>query len=138
MTAQASGENVAGDRKPAIAALPLSVSYNAVNDILTIDGFKFAGELMRTFTATPCGTIFRIIERKDGLITVSLERDPLAAAAPDLLAAAKKLEQAEEFNANVCKECEGEGVPEACGECFPFFDDARVMRRAAIAKAEGR
>jgi hypothetical protein len=138
MTAKANGENVAGDRKPEIAALPLSISYDAANDILTVDGFKFAGELMRMFTITPCGTMFRIIERKDGTVTISTERDPLAAAAPDLLAAAKKLEQAEEFNASVCTECEGDGVPEECGQCFPFFDDARVMRRNAIAKAEGR
>lgn len=89
MTAQASGENVAGDWKPAVAALPLSVSYDAANDILTVDGFKFAGELLRTFTVTPCGTMFRIVERKDGVITVSLERDPIAAAASDMLAALK-------------------------------------------------
>lgn len=59
------------------------------------------------------------------------------AAAYDLLDAAKKLEEAEEFHAN-CEECEGEDVPELCGNCFPLFDDARVMRRVAIAKAEGK
>jgi hypothetical protein len=57
-------------------------------------------------------------------------------AAPDLLAAAMKLEEAEAFHAN-CEECEGEGVPELCEKCFPLFDDARCMRRAAIAKATG-
>ena len=61
----------------------------------------------------------------------------LICAAPDLLAAAKKLEQAEDFHAN-CDECEGEEVPELCEKCFPFFDDARVMRRLAIAKATGK
>lgn len=61
----------------------------------------------------------------------------LIAAAKDLLAAAVKLEDAEDRHAN-CEECEGLDVPETCGVCFPFFDDARCMRRAAIAKAEGR
>lgn len=58
----------------------------------------------------------------------------LIAATPDLLAAAMKLEEAEEHHAN-CEECEGEGVPELCEFCFPLFDDARVMRRLAIDKA---
>lgn len=61
----------------------------------------------------------------------------LMVAAPDLLAAAMKLEAAETFHAN-CKECEGEEIPELCPKCFPHFDDARVMRRIAIAKATGR
>lgn len=60
----------------------------------------------------------------------------LIAAAPDLLAAALKLEEAEDHHAN-CEECEGEGLPELCRLCFPLFDDARCMRRAAIAKAQG-
>lgn len=58
----------------------------------------------------------------------------MIAAAPDLLTAAKALERAEAANAN-CDECEGEGVPELCPKCFPLFDDARVLRRLAIAKA---
>lgn len=61
----------------------------------------------------------------------------LIAAAPDLLAAAQKLEAAETFHAN-CTECEGEEVPKLCEKCFPHFDDARVMRRLAIAKATGK
>lgn len=51
-----------------------------------------------------------------------------------LLAAAVALEKAEEDHAN-CQECDGEGVPELCEECFPLFDDARILRRLAIAKA---
>lgn len=58
----------------------------------------------------------------------------LFAAAPDLLAAAMMLEDAEDKRQH-CEECEGGGEPEACGTCFPFFDDARVKRRLAIAKA---
>ncbi len=59
----------------------------------------------------------------------------LIAAAPDLLEAAKLLEVAEDER-QYCEECEGEGEPEACGTCFPMFDDARIKRRLAIAKAE--
>jgi hypothetical protein len=58
------------------------------------------------------------------------------AAAPLMLAAATKLEEAETFHAN-CEECGGEDVPELCEACFPLFDDARCMRRAAIAQATG-
>ena len=59
----------------------------------------------------------------------------LIAAAPDLLEAAVALEAAEHAHAN-CDECNGEGMPELCPKCFPLFDDARLKRRAAIAKAE--
>lgn len=61
----------------------------------------------------------------------------LIIAAPDLLEAAELLEKAE-ASRDGCEECEGEGEPEACGMCFPAFDDARIKRRLAIAKAEGK
>jgi hypothetical protein len=61
----------------------------------------------------------------------------LIAAAPDLLEACKMLEVAEEAWAN-CEDCGGEGMPEACGTCFPAHDDARIKRRIAIAKAGSR
>lgn len=68
----------------------------------------------------------------------SLSYARLMAASPDLLAACQLQEAAEEFNCNKCENCFGEGEPEACEVCFPKFDDARVARRAAIARAEGR
>lgn len=61
----------------------------------------------------------------------------LTAAATDLLEAAEMLEAAELCRGD-CEECEGEGEPEACGTCFPAFDDARILRRIAIEKARGR
>ena len=61
------------------------VSYDSVADVLTFDGFKFSGELMRQFTETPCGVMFRVTQR-DEAITVSQERHPLAAEAPAMLA----------------------------------------------------
>ncbi len=60
----------------------------------------------------------------------------LFVAAPDLLAAAKALERAETIHAN-CDECEPENAPESCDKCFPYFDDARRRRRAAINLAQG-
>lgn len=61
----------------------------------------------------------------------------LMVAAPDLLEAAQLLEAAEHAR-QFCEECEDDGEPEACGTCFPAFDDARVKRRLAIVKATGR
>ena len=60
----------------------------------------------------------------------------LLAAAPDLLAAAVKLEEAEIQHSN-CPECEGDEIPEHCAVCFPAFDAARRTRRAAISRARG-
>lgn len=54
----------------------------------------------------------------------------------DLLEAAQLLETAESAHAN-CHECEGQEIPELCAVCFPLFDDARIKRRIAIAKATG-
>jgi hypothetical protein len=42
-------------------------------------------------------------------------------------------EDAEMFHAN-CDECEGEGEPEECEQCFPLADKARCMRIAILAK----
>lgn len=58
----------------------------------------------------------------------------LFAAASDLLEAARLLEAAE-VERQDCGECDGEGEPEECGLCFNKFDDARIKRRLAIAKA---
>ena len=57
-------------------------------------------------------------------------------AAMELLQSAILLERAE-HRRQFCEECEGDGEPEACGNCFPAFDDARVSRRCAIFKATG-
>jgi hypothetical protein len=52
-----------------------------------------------------------------------------------LRTALEKAEEADEFHVN-CGECNGEGEPEACSECFPFADDARLMRRAVLGIAQ--
>ena len=55
-----------------------------------------------------------------------------ADAVGKVIEAAMLLEVAEDKHAN-CPACEGLGVPELCELCFPFFDEARVMRRNALA-----
>ena len=65
----------------------------------------------------------------------------LIAAAPDLLAACNAQEEAEDFNANLCPNCkdgEARDAPELCEYCFSYYDKARCLRRAAIAKAARR
>ena len=52
----------------------------------------------------------------------------------DMLAALELTERSELEHSN-CTECEGEGQAEECDVCFPRADDARLSRRAAIAKA---
>lgn len=147
-TAPTSGDDIAGDQKSALAAHtpgPWRAIHEPAHDIADmrdnggyridangVDQLAFVWVLNRRvptdgspqengphFGAVQAGANARLI-----------------AAAPDLLAAAKRLEEAEEFHAN-CDECEGEEVPECCGKCFTLFDDARIMRRNAIAKAEG-
>ena len=63
-------------------------------------------------------------------------QQPKIEAAQKLLLACIALERAEHQRQD-CEECEGEGEPEACGTCFPAFDDARVDRRIAIFTATG-
>lgn len=72
-----------------------------------------------------------------GLTDEELQR---VRAVNELYKAAKLLEEADDFHSNDCPECEGETEPpELCGTCFPKFDEARIARRNAIAKAdEGR
>jgi hypothetical protein len=50
---------------------PLDVSYDRENDILTIEGIKYAGGLFRNFGyAFQRGELFTVLERKDGVLSV--------------------------------------------------------------------
>lgn len=141
-----SGKDMTGDRRSAVAAHQFSVAYDAVSDILTIDGFIISGEFLRTLTATPCGTMFRIIERKDGVVTISSERDPLAAAAPDMLTMLRKTtDEAAEHLKNIvdAKAAHYGRIADEKYSAAYDLETARMERlveqsRAVIAKAEGR
>lgn len=72
--------------------------------------------------------------------SIAPQNVPAIAALPELLAAAIAQEEAEDYNANECPDCSEDDsteLPELCEHCFPYFDKARVLRRAAIAKAKG-
>ena len=84
---------------------------------------------------TICG-VHRIGHHKGADGRTSIANGYLIAASPELAEAAALQEAAEDFHAN-CPECEGDIVGELCGVCFPLFDNARLKRRAALAKARG-
>jgi hypothetical protein len=63
----------------------------------------------------------------------------LIVAAPEMYEALKAYDDLDAQRL-VCEECRDtpEIAAEACATCFPFADRARLLMRAAIAKAEGR
>jgi hypothetical protein len=48
----------------------LSYSYDEDNDVLTIEGVKYAGDIFRTLGLAPVGTTIRIEGREDGVVAV--------------------------------------------------------------------
>lgn len=86
------------------------------------------------------GALIATVNDDNDEMTAEMEANAhLITAAPDLYAACLAQEEAEDFNANSCPDCKDEGTeaPELCEHCFPYYDKARCMRRAAIAKATG-
>lgn len=57
--------------EPQPAPEPLTITYSAAEDVLTIEGIRYAGDLFRQFGrfAKP-GTVFQFVERKDGVVTL--------------------------------------------------------------------
>lgn len=106
-TASASGEQSTGDQRLSIV------------DRLHEEAQRLMGEAWQRSDIHPLGMSANLaMEAADTI--------------KGLRAALEALEAAELAHAN-CDECEGEGVPELCEKCFPLFDDARVMRRTALA-----
>lgn len=93
--------------------------------------------ILATAACSAIAVAFDLYARDGGALTRDANAR-LIASAPDLFEAALRLEMAELAHAN-CEECgdEPELAPECCAVCFPLFDDARGMRRNAIAKARG-
>jgi hypothetical protein len=63
------------------------MSYDPSTEVVTIDGFRFSREFLRTMTASPPGIRYRVLSRDDGAITVGMDRSSLEAAAPAMLEA---------------------------------------------------
>lgn len=101
------------------------VSYDPRYEVLTVDGFQFSREFFKQVCASPCGVTLRIINRFDGVINITTDRDPLAVAAPDMLTA---LQSAESTLENLQR------------GAIPAIPFPRLLRtiRAAITKATGK
>jgi hypothetical protein len=63
---------------------PLSFKYNARDDVLTVEGVSFSGELFRAFGLVQPGTWLRVEERCNGVITVYQPAAELAAKFDEL------------------------------------------------------
>lgn len=113
-----------GDSGPNLRSVPLGKIWDAYweNKNAALHGAPPSGRILSGWGFDAWG------------INVEEADARLIAAAWELFEAAVLLETAEEAHAN-CEECEGQGVPELCEKCFPMFDDARVKRRTALAKA---
>lgn len=57
--------------EPQPAPGPLTILYSAAEDVITIEGIRYAGDLFRQFGrfAKP-GTVFQFVERNDGVVTL--------------------------------------------------------------------
>lgn len=54
----------------ALPTVGLAYDYDQRNDILTIEGMKYAGDVFRSMGFVPVGAVFRVEGRKDGVITL--------------------------------------------------------------------
>jgi hypothetical protein len=63
------------------------VKYDPESDVVTVYDIRYSRELLRHIACSPPGVTFKIVQRRDGVVTISQERSPLEAAAPYMLAA---------------------------------------------------
>lgn len=62
------------------------------------------------------------------------KNEDIAYLATEMMEALAAAEKADDIHSN-CEDCmENAQAAEACGECFPSADDARVLRRNVLAK----
>lgn len=59
------------DRKP-----QLTLRYDFTDDVLTIGGIRYAGEMMRMFGKMPVGSVLELVARDDGVITLKVLNGP--------------------------------------------------------------
>ena len=56
--------------------MKLDFSYDESNDILTVEGLKFSGDLFRRFSSSlPLGQPFMLLGRDGGVITIFTFKD---------------------------------------------------------------
>jgi hypothetical protein len=54
----------------------LNFSYDSIKDILTIEGVKYFGALFRTLALPDDGSLYRLIQNKDGVVGVERVEQP--------------------------------------------------------------
>jgi len=54
--------------------VPLSVSYDAQQDVLVVDGIAFSGQVLRAFARPDMLRVLRIVKREGDLVTVQQSR----------------------------------------------------------------
>lgn len=115
-------------------------SFDEATDVFTFGGIRICGELLRKLCVTPCGETLRVVDRDRGVFTVSVERDPLALAAPDMLATLKNVRVADVGRDLYI----GVIALDGCASAKIDPEDVDMFRawgeqlRQAIAKAEAR
>lgn len=114
--------------------MPDWLQWDEAQKVLTVDGFRISRELLTQITTSPCGVRYRIISRDDGTITVGYERDPIEAAAQEMLAALR--ECLPRFEATIF-ELKGlmSDDDKQNAECNDADQEAIERGRAAIARA---
>ena len=53
----------------------LQFSYDETNDVLTVEGIRYSGELFRTLGFGAIGSVLRLVERKDGVVVMMQENN---------------------------------------------------------------
>lgn len=49
----------------------LNLNYDQANDVLTIEGIRYSGNLFRELGFAPIDTCLKIVSRHDGVVTVT-------------------------------------------------------------------
>lgn len=61
-----------------IAETGLSVQYDHATDVLTVEGVRYSGVLFRSLGICETGKWMKVVERKDGVLTVLNVTDELS------------------------------------------------------------
>jgi hypothetical protein len=54
---------------------PLTYEYDEAKDVMTIEGVRYSGFLLRQLGAIPVGKLIRIVSRDDGVLTLRVVLD---------------------------------------------------------------